>query len=270
MSTPSAGQTAPTYVVLNEGIKMLGVHKSNFLYYVRVGQIRKDPTQTKRPARYNTDDIQTVKSKLAEKRSHKTSHKFGGAATTSIDWVRLSDTPNMLKLVFSVFGEAYPGGIDRSIAWLRRNANLTLAAFDAQDRSQVWGYVSLLPLPEPTILDILRGERQATSVQAEEIETFERTGPFTLFAESVIVHPNRREQVNLLLRHWLQFWCDQYPDRQCEKIYAQSTNQQSDILIQKLFFAPRYDLAENAFMLDLKRPGASRFIRRFQECVREK
>jgi hypothetical protein len=68
----------------------------------------------------------------------------------------------------------------------------------------------------------------------------------------------------------MDFWYNQYPERYIDKIYAQSVSNKGDILIQKLYFAARYDIAETAFMLDLKRPGASRFIRHFQQRIKSK
>ena len=66
------------------------------------------------------------------------------------------------------------------------------------------------------------------------------------------------------------FWYNHYPERYIDKIYAQSVSDKGDILIQKLYFAARYDIAETAFMLDFKRPGASRFIRDFQQRIKGK
>lgn len=272
LSTSSSNQTArlPPYLSLSEGLAELGITKANFFYYVRTGQIRRDPSVKTRPTRYNTQDILAIREKRQQRRqkqSGKSRKTPTRPAIGVIDWVHLNDMPNILKLVFAVFGEDYPGGIDRSIAWLRRNPQLTLAAFVAQDRTEVLAYLTLLPLPEEVILEMLRQGQRPATIQAEKIETYERTGTYVLFAESIVAHPKHPEQITLLLRHWMRFWCDRYPERQVEKIYAQATNQQSDILIQKLFFAPRYDLAENAFVLDLRRPGASQLVRRFQQCL---
>jgi hypothetical protein len=72
------------------------------------------------------------------------------------------------------------------------------------------------------------------------------------------------------LRHLTEYWCEQYPDRYVTKIYAQAESRHRDILIQKLFLAPREDLAPNAYILNLMRPGASRFVRSFQQCIEQK
>ncbi len=127
-----------------------------------------------------------------------------------------------------------------------------------------------MPLPEPVILEVLRGEKHETRIRTEEIETYERKGGYTLLAESVVADPEHPEQLNTLLKHLAEYWCEQYPDRYITKIYAQAESRRGDILIQKVFFAPREDLAPNAYVLNLSRPGASRFVRHFQQCIEEK
>jgi hypothetical protein len=138
------------------------------------------------------------------------------------------------------------------------------------DRKRILAYVSLIPLPEQTIIDILKNTRHETTIKTEEVETYERKGEYFLLAESIAVDPDHPEQLNTLLRHLLQYWCEQYPERYITKIYAQAGSRAGDILIQKLFFAPREDLAPDAYVLNLTRPGASRFVKQFQQCIEEK
>src|SRR6266702_8117452 len=151
-----------------------------------------------------------------------------------------------------------------------RNPHVALAVYGSPTRERILAYISLLPLPESTIFAVLRGERHETKIHTEEVETYERQGGYTLLAESVVVDPDHSEQLNTILTHLTDYWCEQYPDRYITKIYAQAESKRGDILIQKLFFAPREDLAPDAYMLDLARPGASRFVRRFQECMETK
>jgi len=116
----------------------------------------------------------------------------------------------------------------------------------------------------------LRGDRHETDIRADEVETYGRKGEYTLLAESVVTQQGHPELLHTLLTHLMEYWCQQYPERYIRKIYAQAASQKGDILIQKLYFAPCYHLSRNAFVLDLERPGASRFVRRFQECLRSK
>ena len=71
---------------------------------------------------------------------------------------------------------------------------MALAVFDTPERKRILAYISLLPLPETTIIDVLT----------------------------------------------------------------------------VMFLAPLENLAPNAYALNLKRPGASRFVRYFQQCIQQK
>jgi hypothetical protein len=91
-----------------------------------------------------------------------------------------------------------------------------------------------------------------------------------LLAESVVAHPDHPEQLSNVVREVLNFWCDQYPDRYIEKIYAQAASDAGDILVRKLYFSPLYNLSDNAYVLDLRKPGASRLVKHFQQCLKTK
>lgn len=153
---------------------------------------------------------------------------------------------------------------------VKRNPHVALAVYYTPKRERILAYISLIPLPEPTIIDVIKGIRHETDIKTEEVETYERKGGYTLLAESIVVDPEHPEHLNTLLRHLMQYWCNQYPDRYISKIYAQAESKEGDILIQKLFFAPREDLADNAYVLNMSRPGASRFVKQFQRCTEEK
>ena len=254
----------PDYVYSKEGQHILGVDRSNFFYYVNSGQIQIEPESPKRRRRYRYADILKVKEKLDQKRK--------GTIKTIFDWVSIEDLPNTLRLDFLVFGpdEVLVGDWSLYASWLRKNSRITLGIFNEQKREEILAYITLLPLPEKVILDILRQHRKETDILPEEVETYERKGGYTLLAESVVAHPNHKEKLNTLLKQLLHYWCEQYPTKFIERIYAQAATTKGDILIQKLYFAPREDLAENAYVLNLKRPGASRLIRHFQECLEKK
>src|SRR5205807_1143699 len=83
---------------------------------------------------------------------------------------------------------------------LKKNPHLTFTAFDASDRSKVLAYISLIPLSEEVIFQILRGEREETSITPDEIETYDREGEYTLLAEGVVAHPEHPEMISTALR----------------------------------------------------------------------
>jgi len=244
------------------GETILGVDSGKFFYYVQSGQITREPGSPKRNARYSVADILKVKEKRASRRRNKeTLHGV-------IDWIGVDDVLTSLKLDYRVYGsEVFLADLPSCAERVVRNPHVALAVFDSPKRERILAYISLLPLPEPVIFELLRGARHETKIRTEEVETYERKGGYTLLAESVVIDPDHSEQLNTLLNHLMAYWCEQYPDRYITKIYAQAESRQGDILIQKLFFAPREDLAPNAYVLNLMRPGASRFVRRFQECI---
>ncbi|HYU74165.1 MAG TPA: hypothetical protein VEL31_15950 [Ktedonobacteraceae bacterium] len=250
----------PEYVSSSEGAKLLRMDRQRFFYYVETRNIRILPGETKRKNRYNYEDIVAVKKELG----------IGEGVPTIVDWVGPADVTSTVALDFLVYQEAIIADINHYVSWVRKNPHISLAAFDANDRKTVLAYVALLPLPEATILEVLRGKRTEMGIQPEEIESYERPGGYTLLVESAVSHPDHPEKLGAVLKGLTDYWCEQYPQRYIDKIYAQSVSNKGDILIQKLYFAARYDIAETAHMLDLKRPGASRLIRRFQECLKSR
>jgi hypothetical protein len=244
---------------------MLGTDKGKFFYYVQSGQIAKMPGSKRRETLYKVSDILKIKNKLSHKQNTQS------ISQTYADWIGVDDVLTSLQLDYRVYGpEILLANLTHYVERVRRNPHVALAVFDSPKRERILTYVSLLPLPEQTIIEVLRGNRHETDIGTEEVETYEREGGYTLLAESVVADPNHPEQFNTLLKHLTHYWCEQYPKRYIAKIYAQAESKKGDILIQKLFFAPREDLANNAYVLNLSRPGASRFIRSFQECLEQK
>ena len=93
---------------------------------------------------------------------------------------------------------------------------------------------------------------------------------YALLAESVVVDPDHPEQLNTVLREVLSYWCKQHPQRYIEKIYADAATEHGDMLARKLYFSPLYHVSDTAYVLDLRRPGISKVVRNFQECLKQK
>jgi hypothetical protein len=248
------------WVTSSEAAKLLKMERSRFFYYVEARKIRTKPGESKRKTLYNREDIIKVREELG----------LGRSPGTIIDWVAPSDITSTLALDYLVYQEAILGDINLYIAWVKRNNRITLASFDENDRKNVYAYICILPLKEEKILQILREEWEDNRIDPQDIETYEREGKYTLLAESAVCHPDYPEKLGEVLRAWLDYWCQQYPDRSIDKIYTHTVSEAGDILVQKLFFSPLYETGPNAHILDLKRPGASRFIKRFQECIKSK
>jgi hypothetical protein len=242
---------------------------------VEAGKIQKfTPPTNKVKGYYNKMDVDNIAQEMqnpipdTERFNNRQSNE---KIQPFVDWIGVDDVLTSLQLDYRVYGpEVFLADLQYYADRVKRNPHVALAIFDSPKKERILAYISLLPLSEPVILEILSGKRHETRIENEEVETYEHKGGFTLLAESVVVDPEHTNQLNRLLNHLLQYWCEQYPDRYVTKIYAQAESRAGDVLIQKLFFAPREDLAPNAYVLNLERPGASRFVKQFQKCIEEK
>jgi len=257
-----------------EARNKLNISTSTFKRLIDSGKIRKVTPPNKKQGKYLKEDVDKLVKEM-KPFAHITNHRGvpgrkKKTLTTSVDWQKISDLPAILKLDLEVYHERFVGDIGLYIAWEKKNPKITLISFESTNRNNILAYLSIIPLPEPVILSILKGERGEHSINPDEIETYEQKGGYTLLAESAVTHPEHPEQLNHVLRAALDFWCEQYPERYIEKIYAQAASEYGDILIHKVFFSPLYDIADDAYVLDLRRPGTSMIIRKFQESLAEK
>lgn len=251
------------YVSWNEGAEILGVKRSAFFYLVENGRIRKEDGRSVRDGRYSKADIEALK----ERRKHGTRprHYRRRPVPVELDWLRASDIPAILRLDQLVFDEIDLASAQRYMEWSIKNPQLAMCAFDIKsNRQTMLAYVAALPLEESVILQIMRGQREETSITMDEIQTYERTGGYTLLANSAVCLPEHPTLLFQVIHRMIAEWVERFPDRYVTRIYAQSWSERGDMLIQHFFMAPRYDLARNAFMLDLARPGTSKLIQRFQ------
>jgi len=155
------------YVPSSVGEKILGVDTGKFFYYVQSGQIAREPGSPKRNARYSVADILKVKEKRASRqRNKKTIHGM-------IDWIGVDDVLTSLQLDYRVYGsDVFLADLPYYAERVVRNPHVALAVFDSPRRERILAYLSLLPLPEPVILEVLRGEKHETRIRTEEIETY--------------------------------------------------------------------------------------------------
>ena len=260
------------FVPWREGADILGLKRSAFFYLVKSGQIHTEPGRGPRDGRYNLADIESIK----EKRAHKAQRKEHRPprkrlAPVMLDWLSPLDIPAILRLDQIVYNEMYLAEAQVYRSWSEKNSQLAMAAFDARsNRQEMLAYVACLPLPELVIMEIMRGDREEISITKEEIQSYERAGGYTLLANSAVTHPDRPDLLIQVLKRMMAEWVERYPERYVTRVYSQAVSESGDRLISHFFMQPRYDLAENAYMLDLARPGASRIIRLFQYQLSQK
>lgn len=258
------------YVDEHEGEQMLGVSRANFYYYVRSGKIRKKPGTSKPDTLYSVADILAVKNRRARSEQIRYDRKVSQAPVI-LDWLSPKDIPAILRLDQLVYDEMYLAEMDVYRQWSEKNPQLAMAAFDARsDRQTMLAYIAALPLEEEVIYAILRGERDEVSITKDEIQAYDRSGPYTLLANSAVAHPERPELLVRVLHRMMDEWVDRYPERYVTRIYTQPVSKRGDEMVQHFFMTPLYGLADNAYVLDLSRPSAARPIRIFQARLQAK
>lgn len=260
------------YVTWKEGADILEIGRSSFFYLVNSGQISVEPGRGPRDGRYSLEDIQ----RIAERRQatgskRKPTHRHTRPTPTIIDWLSPHDIPAILRLDQLVYDEMYLAEMERYRQWSEKNGQLAIAAFDAKsNRQTMLAYVACLPLDESVILQIMREEREEISITKEEIQSYDRPGAYTLLANSAVVHPDHPYLLRSVLQTMIDKWLERFPRQYVTKVYAQSVSERGDLLISSFFMQPRYDLANNAYMLDLARPARAKMVRKFQEALQAK
>lgn len=257
------------FIPWSEGADRLGLKRSAFFYLVKSGQIKAEPGRGPRDGRYSVEDIETIRKQRAQGGRRKPYRKR--LTPVMLDWLSPLDIPAILKLDQIVYDEMFLAEAAVYRQWSEKNPQLAMAAFDARsNRQEMLAYVAALPLDESVIVSILKGEREETDITMEEIQSYERPGGYTLLANSAVTHPDRPDLLYKVLYRMMAEWIERYPERYVTRIFAQSVSERGDQLVQHFFMAPRYDLAPNAYMLDLARPGASKIVRWFQAMLAQK
>lgn len=256
------------FVPWKEGAEILDLKRTAFFHLVNSGQIRSESGRGPRDGRYSLDDIEAIKQRRATGKKRRTWRRPTPAL---IDWLSPRDIPAILRLDQIVYDEIYLAEMEVYRKWSEKNPYLAMAAFDPKsDRQVMLAYIAALPLDESVIYSVLRGERQETDLKSDEMQTYERPGPYTLLANSAVSLPEYPDLLNRILLRLMDAWVDRYPERYMTRIYSQTVSESGDRMVQHFFMVPRYDLAPNAYMLDLARPSASKIVRRFQERLLQK
>lgn len=260
--------THSSFVPWKEGADILGLKRTAFFHLVNSGQIRTEPGRGVRDGRYSMTDIEAIQQRRANGKKRRVWRRPTPAL---IDWLSPKDIPAILRLDQIVYDEIYLAEMEVYRKWSEKNPCLAMAAFDPKsDRQRMLAYIAMLPLDEEIILSVMRGEREEVDIKPEEMQTYDRPGPYVLLANSAVNLPEYPDLLTRILLRIMDEWVDRYPERYITRVYSQTVSESGDRMVQHFFMAPRYDLAPNAYILDLARPSASRIIRRFQERLDQK
>lgn len=255
---------------LSEARKALNdIPTTSFYRLVENGKIRRVVLPGRKQALYPKADIDRLlgESSLSIEPQDRTDTE---PPEIVVDWMTPKDLPALLALDMEAFDEELIGNVSLYYSWWKRNPETCLMAFEEGKRDRVLAQITLLPLKEETILSILRGERGELEIKPEDIETYTREGEYTLLVENAVVRPNHSAAIGPVMHRWAEFWCSQWPQVKIRRIYAQTVSTAGLFMVKKMYFGPLYDIAEDAYVLDLKHPNPSKFVQGFQQCVEQK
>jgi hypothetical protein len=273
-----------TYTSSEARERLGGMASSSFKALVDKGAIRKITAPGRKQGVYRKEDVDriaeeeqiTPSSKKISIRKRR-SLKKQTIPDVILDWIRPEDIPSVLVLDQIVYHEMFLASAEVYMAWRRKNPKISIAAFDAKDRRVCYGYIGLIPLPEPVILDILMGKKDENEITPNEILTYNEPGEYTLLANSAVIHPDYPELANSIIHAIMKFWIDHYPEKRIKRIYAQTVSEQGHTLAKKLYLGPLYILrndgltrVEDAYVLDMQEEATSKVIRQFQERLKVK
>ncbi len=265
----------PGYVRFTKAVELFQPLSKNMLNYrVRAGDIKTE--EDKHGKIYEVESLLRVRDALIEEQYKETTKKRS-IPDVVLDWVRPEDVPSGLALDQVVYHEMFLASAEVYMAWRRKNPKISMGAFDAKDRRVRYGYIGLIPLPEPTILDVLMGKKDEKEITPDEILTYDKPGEYTLLANSAVIHPDYPELANRIIHAIMKFWIDQYPEKRIKRIYAQTVSEQGRTLAKKLYFGPLYvigegglERVEDAYVLDMQEEAVSKIVRQFQEVLKAK
>ncbi len=269
---PKLKKAPEGYARFTEAAKLFEpLSKNVFNYRVRAGDIIvKEDTAGKL---YEIASVINTKSILLQEQEK----KKATPVNTIADWITIEDVLAGLKLDHIVYNEVFLADAAHYQERKKKNPRTSIGIFDTNDRGTMYAYISLLPLKEETIMDILLGKREENDIHSQDILTYDDPGEYTLLASSAVHHPDHPELITRLIRAFMHYWVDQYPKRRIKCIYAQTVSESGKLLANKLHMSTMYLMVEghlqrikDAYMLDLNEPAASKIIKEFQEKLRAK
>jgi hypothetical protein len=248
-------------------VRAAGFSDTTFYRWASEGRIKKRlASGRQRGAEYSRADILN----LVRKREVRLTRKTGGPQAAT-DWIERADLPFVQSLDLELYGPENIVDMATTWRWWEKNPHMCRIVFNAQDRRDIWGALTVMPMREQTIFRLLRQEIAEREITPDEVFNYEPGHSYSGYVASVAIRPQYRLYLRSLIWSILDFWCDLFPSVQLTRLYGFALGEEGLRLVRHLFFSPRYDLGADAFELDLMRPGnPSRLVSAFQRCIRQK
>jgi hypothetical protein len=287
----SQQQSQEKFISSSEGASLLGVDRQSFFYYVssRGVKRREIDGDGKERYEYSYEDILGIKESVQSRRAtrkrgtkpQETNREPAMSKTKErsalTDWCKVEDLPYIYALDCQLYGIENSAPPTTTLKWIKANPLTIRMLFDAKNRKEIWGTLTLLPMREETIIKILQGKKSESELEELDILSYETGKEYTCYISSLAILPQKRHLLPVLFESTVNYWCN-HPEINICKLYAFALGAYNHMdkevdglrMIKRLFFSPRYDIAENAWELDLNHYNPSPIIQHFQNCVREK
>lgn len=249
-----------------------GITGNTFYRHAREGKIRKFlPEGRQRDAYYSLEDIRKIVEFQRLKRKNRVETiRNKKEAQGRTDWVQAGDLPSLLALDYEMFGIDEAVDLTITYTWWKKNPYMCRVIYNAEDRKDIWGYVTMIPMKEETIFKLLQREMHERDIRTDHILIYEANKSYMVYANAIVIKPDHQSAIRTLINSVLNFWCEQYPKIRIKKLYAYAESDEGWSLIKHLFFAPRYDIGERAFELDPLQMNPSKLIKAYQDCLKER
>lgn len=189
------------------------------------------------------------------------------------DWIKFADEPYAYVLDCELYGVENAVSPSITWTWWEKNPRACHILYNKNNRKDIWGLLSIIPMEEDIIFRLLRGEMQEKEIAPDHVLKYEPGHTYSCYVAAASMRADKRAYFGRLLHSVMQFWYEQYPDIQIRTLYASALDGDEGEgirLIRKLFFAPRYDIGENAWELRLDRYNPSPVVQQFQRSLKEK
>jgi hypothetical protein len=161
-----------------------------------------------RGALYPRDQVLAA---ISRSRGKKVLRQKAQGSSGATDWVQASDLPYLLALDYEMYGIENTVDISITHAWWIKNPYICRILFDKKDRHSIWGAITVMPMEEATIFNLLNGTMQEKQITADDILEYKDGGKYYAYVPSAVIKPEHRQSFTLLIGSILDFWCEQYP-----------------------------------------------------------
>ncbi len=180
-------------------LEKAGHSASTFYRWVREGLISKAlPAGRVRGALYPRRQIEEL-IRQGGGVSAQNADEDGPTASEGVtDWIQPGDLPYVLALDYELYGPENYVDISITRSWWEKNPRMCRILFDGVDRRYIWGALTIIPMAEETIYQLLRGDISERDIRPEQIMTYEAGRRYYGYVASAAVRPERRQHFRTL------------------------------------------------------------------------